>query len=174
MAAKPWSYPQARASSQNTLYRGLRTTCGSRILILRQCAHANARQAFAKEDAMSSRPFARRLRASSEFTCSRCGGHEAYRGQEQNAFERILSTVMVRSVRCCDCDALCYAFPMPSQNPSHGRLERAVLVCEAKVREAQVRERTETRAREISGGTAAHIFRHRSGRATGMLPSASH
>lgn len=62
---------------------------------------------------MSGKLIGRRLRASAEFTCSHCGGHEAYCCQGQSAFERyVLNRLMVRGVRCCDCDVLCYVFPV--------------------------------------------------------------
>ncbi len=124
-------------------------------------------QAFAKEGAMSTNPIARRLRASSEFTCSRCGGHEAYSRQGQSAFERyVLNAVMVRPVRCCDCDALCYAFPMRLDGPTLRTTERTALVREPRG--------TETRAHAVYGGTAAHLFRHRPRRTTEMIPTASY
>ena len=78
---------------------------------------------------MSGKLIARRLRVSSEFTCSRCGGRQAYCCQSQSAFERyILSLVMVRSVRCCDCDNLCYAFPVRVEGHVQGGYERTALV----------------------------------------------
>jgi len=78
---------------------------------------------------MSSKPIAGRLRVSSEFTCSLCGGREAYCSHSQSAFERyILNVVMVRSVRCCDCDNLCYAFPVGLNGEGMGVNERVPLM----------------------------------------------
>jgi hypothetical protein len=78
---------------------------------------------------MSSQPIARRLRTSSEFTCSHCGGHEAYRCQSSNALERlVLNTLMVQPSRCCDCDALCYAFPVRLSRPASNSFQRTPLL----------------------------------------------
>ncbi len=116
---------------------------------------------------MSNRPIALRLRASSEFTCSRCGGHEAYSCQGRRTFERyVLKAMMVRSLRCCDCDSLCYAFPIRRDDPILSGIERTAAVIKP--------QRTETRERGVYGGAAAHILRNRLGQATRMLPSASH
>jgi hypothetical protein len=97
-------------------------------------AHANSRivRAFAKEDAMYDKRIARRLRVSHEFTCSRCGGHEAYNCRGQNAFERyVLNMVRVRPVRCCDCDSRYYAFPVHLEGPVLSGTERTQLVARA-------------------------------------------
>jgi transcription elongation factor Elf1 len=81
---------------------------------------------------MSRKPIVRRLRVSSEFTCSRCGGREAYSCQEQSTFERyLLNAVMVRRIRCCDCDGLCYAFPVRLDGPVLAGTERTALVARA-------------------------------------------
>jgi hypothetical protein len=86
-------------------------------------------QAFAKEDAMLRKPIARRLRVDSKFTCSRCGGREAYGCGCKTSFERyVLNIVMVQPVRCCDCDALCYAFPVRLEGPILAGTERTALV----------------------------------------------
>jgi hypothetical protein len=77
---------------------------------------------------MLGKPIARRLRVDSKFTCSRCGGREAYTCQCTSAFERyVLNMVMVQPVRCCDCDALCYAFPVRPEGPILGGTERTAL-----------------------------------------------
>lgn len=81
---------------------------------------------------MSKKPIAGRFRVSSEYICSRCGSHEAYCCRSQNAFERyILNIVMVRAVRCCDCDALCYAFPVRIDGHPLSANERVALVARA-------------------------------------------
>jgi len=81
---------------------------------------------------MSGKLIGRRLRASAEFTCSRCGSHEAYCCQGQSAFERyVLNMVMVRAVRCCDCDGLCYAFPVQLHGPILGGSRRTPLMARA-------------------------------------------
>jgi hypothetical protein len=81
---------------------------------------------------MSGKPIARRLRVSSRFICSRCGGGEAYCCQAKSLFERyVLNIVMVRPIRCCDCDGLCYAFPMRLDGGIRGGAERTALVTRA-------------------------------------------
>lgn len=69
-----------------------------------------------------------RLRHSSQFTCSCCGGHEAYTTRGKTKFERyVLNMVMVQPVRCCDCDALCYAFPVKPAAPILAGTQRTPL-----------------------------------------------
>jgi hypothetical protein len=116
---------------------------------------------------MSNRRIARRLRASSEFTCSLCGGHEAYSCQGRRTFEHyVLNAMRVRPLRCCDCDGLCYAFPMRLDDPILRGIERIAPIFKP--------QRAETPERAVYGGAAAHILRNRLGRTTQMLPSASH
>jgi hypothetical protein len=82
-----------------------------------------------QEDVMSSPALANRLRSASEFTCSRCGGREAYTCQSQRAFDRYLLTALaIQPARCCDCDALCYAFPVRPQEPVLSGCSRTALV----------------------------------------------
>jgi hypothetical protein len=77
-------------------------------------------------------PIVRRLRRSPEFTCSRCGGHEAYFCRSQRVFDRyLLAMVMVRPVRCSDCDALCYTFPVRPDGPILNGTERTPLLSRA-------------------------------------------
>lgn len=79
---------------------------------------------------MTRKPIAR-LRVSSNFICSRCGGREAYCCHGQSAFERyVLNRVAVRAVRCCDCDSLCYAFPVQLEGQILGGNERTALVAQ--------------------------------------------
>jgi hypothetical protein len=67
---------------------------------------------------MSSQAIAHRLRSSTEFTCSRCGSREAYPPQRGSGFERhLLKALLIQPIRCCDCDALCYAFPLRLDGP---------------------------------------------------------
>jgi hypothetical protein len=81
---------------------------------------------------MSGKPVVQRLRVSSRFACSRCGGREAYCCQGQSAFQRyVLNMVMVRTVRCCDCDGLCYAFPVRVEGHIRNGNERTALVARA-------------------------------------------
>ena len=126
-----------------------------------------------------SKPDPRRLRSSSNFTCSRCGGHEAYNVKIKNAWERLLlQAVMVRPIQCCDCDALCVAFPVRHSNPIAADLAKTELRPEP--RPAQLpRPVTRPLAKQapaypVHGGAAAHFYRNRLQRSTGMLPTASH
>jgi hypothetical protein len=91
------------------------------------------------EDAMASQPIARRIQPASEFTCSRCGGHEAYVCPSQNLFLRYaLRPLMVQPARCCDCDALCYAFPARLSAPVQHGVQRTALVSQSRVSQLRV------------------------------------
>jgi len=81
---------------------------------------------------MTIKPISRRLRVSSRFICSRCGGTEAYCCRGRSLFERyMLNRIMVRPVRCCDCDGLCYAFPLRLAGNIRSGAERTALVTRA-------------------------------------------
>ncbi len=80
---------------------------------------------------MASQAVARRLRASSEFSCSHCGGHEAYTCAGKGSFQSyLLNALAIQPARCCDCDALCYAFPVRPHEPVLNGFERTALVQE--------------------------------------------
>jgi len=86
---------------------------------------------FAKEDAMLT-PSTRRIRVSSKFVCSRCGSREAYCCEGRSPFERyVLNRVMVQPIRCCDCDRLCYAFPVRAEGHPESGTRRTALVSHA-------------------------------------------
>jgi hypothetical protein len=74
-------------------------------------------------------PSTRRIRVSSKFVCSRCGGREAYCCEGRSPFERyVLNRVMVQPIRCCDCDRLCYAFPVRAEGHPESGTRRTALV----------------------------------------------
>jgi hypothetical protein len=111
---------------------------------------------------MSTKSNARRLRASSEFTCSHCGGHEAYTCHGQSTIEHyLLSALMVQSARCCDCDNLCYAFPVRLSSPILSGSERTALARQPHWTEPRTRPALRKRPTRTTGGfpTAQRDFR---------------
>ena len=88
---------------------------------------------------MASHLIAHRVSPTAEFTCSLCGGHEAYTFQSQSAFVRyLLHPLMMQPARCCDCDTPCNAFPARVSAPVARGVQRTAPLSRSTVAQSRV------------------------------------